>query len=385
MPFIDAFRQLIARNAPQVPELAARLARAGIAPGDIAAIDAPARVPLLRKSDLLKLQRSAPPWGGMLADGFQAQACFMSPGGVVEPLVPRMVERLADLLHAAGFGPAHRVLNGFGYHFTPAGLLFHHALVRAGCTVLPGGPQNTAMQSEFAMVLGANAFVGITSHLKILFDHQPELPIRLAMAGAEPHGGQVRAALQERHGVRCIDMYGFAEGGIVAASCRQAGALHLHRDVLAELVEPGGDAPVAAGEAGELVISLDNPGFPLLRFATGDLVHLGDTGCACGLRGALRVLGRADQSARVKGMLLHASQLQAFVKAVGALACRVEVSRVDDRDRLAVSVRLPAGVADNAGTLQAAFGQACRLRADSFAVDAALVEASCTIDDLRGS
>ena len=150
MPAGDAMRDLIRTHAPHVSEIAARLARAGIAadePPDDAAL---LRLPLLRKSALRALQAAAPPWGGMLADGFAPTAAFLSPGQIVEPLVPRMVERLAAMLRETGFGPAHTVLNGFSYHDTPAGLLFHAALDRAGCTVLPAGPQNTAMQAEYA-------------------------------------------------------------------------------------------------------------------------------------------------------------------------------------------------------------------------------------------
>ena len=307
----------------------------------------------------------------------------MSPGGVIEPLVPRMVERLAEMLQGAGFEPTHSVLNGFSYHFTPAGLLFHAALVRIGCTVLPAGPQNTAMQAEFAQSVGANAFVGIASHLKILFDHQPSLPIRLAMAGAEPYGEALRAALLAQYGVRCFDMYGFAEGGIVAASCAQMGALHLHADVLAEVVDPASGELLPEGASGELVLSLDNPGFPLLRFATGDFVQIEPRVCTCERHGILHLLGRADQSARVKGMLLHQSQLRRFLTAVGARACRVAVSRVDDRDHIAVTVRL-AGCAADTAELDAGFRGACRLRADRIEIDESLAADSCTIDDLRG-
>ena len=324
-----------------------------------------------------------PPWGGMLADGFVPTAAFLSSGGVVEPLVPRMVERLTELLRDAGFGPGHTVLNGFGYHVTPAGLLFHEALALAGCIVLPGGPLNTATLAEYAQALGATAFVGIASHLKILLEEHPELAIRLAMAGAEPHGDTIRAALTQRHGVRCIDMYGFAEAGIVAASCAEAGALHLHVDVVAEVLEPQSGAELPAGEDGELVVSLDNPGFPLLRFATGDLVRLDLARCACGRSGSLQVLGRVDQSIRVRGMLLHASQLRRFATAVGATGCRVTVTRQGDRDRISVAVRPGATPLPDTEPMAAAFRDACRLRADAIEADAALVADGFAIDDGR--
>jgi len=376
-----ALRPLVDAYAAGVPEIAARLAGAGLG---AAAGDAElARLPLLRKSALARLQADVPPWGGMLAEGFVPAAAFLSSGGVVEPLVPRMVERLAELLRAAGFGAGHTVLNGFGYHVTPAGMLFHEALVRTGCTVLPGGPQNTATLVDYARTLGATAFVGIASHLKILFDEEPRLAIRLAMAGAEPHGDAVRALLAERHGVRCVDMYGFAEAGIVAASCAEAGALHLHADVVAEVLGPEGEADVPAGGDGELVVSVDNPGFPLLRFATGDLVRLDPVPCACGRSGALQLLGRVDQSIRVRGMLLHASQLRRFAAAVGAGACRVAVTRSDDRDRLAVAVRPGAAPLPDAATLDAAFRDACRLRADAIEPEPALGADSFAIDDRR--
>lgn len=376
-----ALRPLVDAHARSVFEIAARLGKAGF--GAASSDEELAQLPLLRKSALCALQAQRPPWGGMLADGFVPTAAFLSSGGVVEPLVPRMVERLAELLHEAGFGPGLIVLNGFGYHVTPAGMLFHEALVRAGCTVLPGGPQNTATLVDYARALGATAFVGIASQLKILFEQAPGLAIRLAMAGAEPHGEAVRAELAARHGVRCIDMYGFAEGGIVAASCAEAGALHLHADVIAEVLQPDSGSDVPPGGDGELVVSLDNPGFPLLRFATGDLVRLDPARCACGRSGWLQILGRVDHSVRVRGMLLHASQLQRFAGAVGATGCAVTVTRRGDRDHIAVALRPGAAPLPDAGSLTAAFRAACRVRADAFQADAALAAEAFAIDDGR--
>jgi phenylacetate-CoA ligase len=374
-------RLLVDAYAGRVPEVAARLGGAGLGPKSTD--DAIARLPLLRKAELALLQAAIPPWGGMLAEGCVPSAAFMSTGGVVEPLVPRMVERLAELLREAGFGPGHTVLNGFGYHVTPAGLLFHEALVLAGCTVLPAGPQNTATLVEYALALRATAFVGIASHLKILFEQQPALSIRLAMAGAEPHGEPVRAALAQQHGVRCVDMYGFAEAGIVAASCAEAGALHLHADVIAEVVDSESGDPVAEGSVGEFVVSIDNPGFPLLRFSTGDRVHIDRACCACGRKGSLQLHGRVGISVRVKGMLLHASQIERFVAAVGASACSIVVSRHDGRDAINVALRPGAAPLPEREVLEAAFRDACRLRADAIESDASLAEGSVGIDDRR--
>lgn len=382
-----ALREVLA-GADRVPEHLARLARAGWKPGQAIDDDMLRRLPILRKSARRELQSASPPWGGMLTDGFQPQSCFMSPGGIVEPLVERMSQRLAGMLQEAGFGPGHTVLNGFSYHVTPAGMLFHSALVRAGCTVLPAGPQNTALLAEYAQALQANAFVGIASHLKILLDQQPGLRITLAMAGAEPHVDALRAQLRARHGVQCFDMYGFAEAGIIAASCEAEGSLHLHPDVLAEVISPGNDEdPAPEGAAGELVVTLNNPGFPLLRFGTGDLVRIDPRTCACGRTGVLQVLGRADQSVRVKGMLLHPTQVQRFLAVAGADACRLAVTRHDDRDRISVALKFKTAGASitDAASLGQAFQEACRVRADQFEIDESLAPESCAIEDWRGT
>lgn len=375
--------ELIRARAQRVPEIAGRLAQAGIDPGAPPDAAALRRVPLLRKSALRELQATAPPWGGMLEDGWAPSAAFLSPGRIVEPLVPRMVDRLAGMLREAGFGPEHIVLNGFSYHVTPAGMLFHEALVCAGCRVLPGGPQNTATLVEYAQALGANAFVGIASHLNILFEAEPTLAIRLAMAGAEPNADAIRASLQRRHGVRCVDMYGFAEAGILAVSCAAAGALHLHADVHAEVLDPASGEAVAPGAAGEFVVSLDNPGFPLLRFANGDWIRIDPRACACGRVGTLHVLGRADQSVRVKGMLLHPSQLREFMTAAGAEACRAAVTRPGDRDRIHVAVRPGSATPVESGALEDRFRDACRISADAIEIDSALPSGSCVLEDRR--
>ena len=101
-------RPLVEAYAGSVPEIAARLSAAGLSASS--SDEELAGLPLLRKSDLAARQAASPPWGGLLEAGCVPTAAFMSTGGVVEPLVPRMVERLASLLRAAGFGPGQVIL-----------------------------------------------------------------------------------------------------------------------------------------------------------------------------------------------------------------------------------------------------------------------------------
>jgi phenylacetate-CoA ligase len=76
---------------------------------------------------------------------------------------------------------------------------------------------------------------------------------------------------------------------------------------------PGSGDPVPAGEVGEVVVTVFNPDYPLIRFATGDLsaILTDAPPSACG-RTNTRIkgwLGRADQTTKVRGMFVHPSQV----------------------------------------------------------------------------
>ena len=67
----------------------------------------------------------------------------------------------------------------------------------------------------------------------------------------------------------------------------------------------------AAGEVGEVVVTVLNPDYPLVRFGTGDLSAVLPGPCPTG-RTNQRIrgwLGRADQTAKVRGMFVHTSQV----------------------------------------------------------------------------
>lgn len=381
--------RLVQGQAGQVADLGRRLQAAGFASNSPPTWETLPRLAPRAKADLAVLQREHPDFGGLAPAGLQPQVLYWSPGGLSEPRVGRHVERLAELLREAGFGAGDRVANGFAYHLTPAGLLVHEALLRIEATVLPIGPQQTAQAAEFMAAAGATGFVGLAVHLKALMAAidalpatQPRPPMRCALAGAEPFGDAIRREIESRWGIECRDFYGTAEAGIVALECEAHAGLHLHADVLAELVEPGRGERVA-GDVGELLLTAESEELPLLRYATGDLVRWETASCRCGRdTPRLRVLGRTGDSARVRGMLLHGSQLRAFAAAAGLQACCVTLTREDGRDGIDVRWRATATPSDAA--LAEAFRDHCRLRADRFSADAGLGDGAFELVDLRG-
>lgn len=386
---------LVKRHAGRVADLDARLACAGMGPAHPPTWDTLEAVPPRAKSDLAALQRQHANFGGLAPTpglGQVPSAIYWSPGGLAEPHIEAAVSRLADLLLDAGFVAGDRVANGFSYHFTPAGLLVHEALVRLGATVLPIGPQQTAQAADFLVATAATGFIGTAPHLQAIMsaidalpaDH-PRPPLRLALAGSEPFSDGARQKLTERHGIRCLDFYGVAEGGIVAVGCPTGAGLHLHPNVIAEVVDPGTGTRNQMLE-GELLLTADSDELPLLRFATGDSVRLEHGPCACGRKTPrLHILGRVGESARVRGMLLHATQLRAFARATDLSACLATITRIEGRDHIELRYRAEQSAVNDTNVLAQTFRDRCRLRADAFLVDATLAQGEVALVDHRSS
>jgi len=355
-------------SAPTV----ARLRDAGFGPDRWPDWAGLASVAPLDKRDIPALQRAAPPLGGLDAPREGAGCLFLSAGGFMEPDMPAAEARLADFFRASGLNADDVVLNGFSYHLTPAGLLFHNALLRVGCRVLPGGPQNTEQVLELAHRGRATAFTGISGHLKFLVDRAMQtglrigeaIPLRIAFAGGEPFGGPIREELTTRFGIACFDYYGTADLGVVAGERADAEGLELLPGVVAEVLDIATGARLPDGETGHLVLSVDNPNYPMLRLATGDLAALAPGAP----RRMLGPFGRVDASARVRGLLLHEAQVRRALAAHPAISAGyVEVSRVDGRDLLAAALVIAADGAFPAAdaAFRARFPELCRLSLDS--------------------
>jgi phenylacetate-CoA ligase len=111
-------------------------------------------------------------------------------------------------------------------------------------------------------------------------------------------------------------------------------------------VRPGSSDPVPDGEVGEVVVTTLNPDYPLVRFGTGDLSAVLPGRCPTG-RTHTRIkgwLGRADQTAKVKGMFVHASQIAEVVKRHPEIArARLVVEGAMAEDRMTLFAEVPGG------------------------------------------
>ncbi|MCB1332353.1 MAG: phenylacetate--CoA ligase family protein [Roseivivax sp.] len=334
-----------AREAEQLEALNAQLARNGIAP--LPALSALATLPVLRKSDLSARQKAKPPFGGLPVSN--VAHIFQSPGPIYEPGgVSHDWWRMGRFLHACGIGKGDIVQNCFGYHLTPAGMIFENGARAVGAAVLPAGTGQTELQAQAAHDVGTTAYAGTPDYLKLILEKADEMGLPLQITRAAVGGGalfpSLRAWYRDR-GIACLQCYATADLGNIAYESEAMEGMILDEGVIVEIVTPGTGDPVAPGAVGEVVVTTLNPDYPLIRFATGDLSAVMPGISPCG-RTNTRIkgwMGRADQTTKIKGMFVRPEQVAALVARHGEVSrARVIALREGEMDVMKVQIETDA-------------------------------------------
>ena len=270
---------------------------------------------------------------------------FQSPGPIYEPGgISHDWWRMGRFLHALGIGAGDIVQNCFGYHLTPAGMIFESGARAVGATVLPAGTGQTDLQVRAARDIGTTAYAGTPDYLKVILDKADDLSETPAITRAAVGGGALFPSLRQEYadrGITCLQCYATADLGNIAYESLAMEGMILDEGVIVEIVTPGTGDPVAPGEVGEVVVTSLNPDYPLIRFATGDLSAILPGQSPCG-RTNTRIkgwMGRADQTTKIKGMFVRPEQVADLVAAHGAInRARVVASRVAEKDVLTVRI-----------------------------------------------
>lgn len=361
-----------------------------------------ATLPVTRKHELLarqKAQREQDVFGGYSAIGWSgllrssgALRVFQSPGPIYEPEGPaRDYWRMARALYAAGFRHGDLAHNSFSYHLTPAGAMMESGAHAVGCTVFPGGVGNTELQLQAASELKPHGYIGTPSFLKILLDKAAELgtalpSLRKALVGGEAFPPSLRDWLQQR-GVEAYQCYATADLGLIAYETSAREGLVLDEGVIVEIVRPGTGDPVPDGEVGEVVVTVLNPDYPLIRFGTGDLSAMMPGTCPTG-RSNKRIrgwLGRADQSAKVRGMFVHAGQVAEITRRFPELGrARLVVTGEMANDEMSMQIEAASVSEGLAERVAAAVRDVTKLRsAVTFVTPGSLPNDGRVIEDAR--
>lgn len=358
----EAFRKTILRETVRhayenAPAARRKMDEAGVKPADIQDIEDLAKIPPTRKADLKNLQKAEMPFGGLTAiPPREMRRIYVSPGPTYDPEGREGSHwRWEKGFIATGFRPGDIVQNTFMYHFSPGGMMFDDGLLRIGCTVIPAGVGNTEMQVQVMRDLAVTGYVGTPSFLMTILEKAGEmgvtpgdgLALQVAMVTAEMLPESLRTRFKEEFGIQVRQCYGTADVGSLGYECFEAKGMHIPDEILLELVDPVSGKVVGPGEVGEVVVTLPNTTYPLLRFAPGDLSIFSNEPCPCGRTSArlLRIVGRVDQVTKVKGMFVHPEQVvQAERKAGEGVLLQFLITRTGHEDRLTIQAVLPGGM-----------------------------------------
>ena len=349
--WMQALPAQIAHAQAHAPALAASLD--GVKAEEVNSLAALALLPVVRKQELLELQKASRAAGGNVFGGFSALGfgahmprVFASPGLIYEPEgTQRDYWRMARAIFAAGFRPGELIHNSFSYHFTPAGSMMETGAHALGCTVFAGGTGQTEQQVGAMAELQPAGYIGTPSFLKIIIEKAVDMgvalpSVRKALLSGEAFPPSLRDWLAER-GVQGYQCYATADVGLIAYETAAREGLVLDEGVIVEIVRPGTGDPVAAGEVGEVVVTSLNPAYPLIRFGTGDLSAVLPGACPSG-RTNTRIrgwMGRADQTTKIRGMFVHPKQVADIVRRFPeVLRARLVVSGAMAQDEMTLKV-----------------------------------------------
>ena len=221
---------------------------------------------------------------------------------------------------------------------------------------------------------------GYASSLALLAAHaeargrEPRLPVlRVVCATGEALYPHQRELLQRVFGAPVANEFGSRDIGFTAHEAPGGQMLLMSESHIVEALDEAG-SPVAAGEAGEAVItSLVSAAQPFVRYRTGDVVRLSTATAADGrgLHVIDEVAGRkTDFVVAPDGRIMHALALIYVVRALPGIAQFKCVQRALDRIEVQI---VPAAGWDDAGAHAVVAGMQARL-GDDVAVEVRLLE-----------
>ena len=357
---LKRLKQTLEHAYAKVPHYRRAFDAAGVKPESLKSLGDIVRFPFTLKTDL----RDNYPFGMFAVPRKQLARLHASSGTTGKPTVvgytsgdlDRWAGLMARSLGCAGAVPGDVVHNAYGYGLFTGGLGAHYGAERLGCTVVPMSGGGTERQVSLISDFGANILCATPSYaLNIAevaeasgFDLRGS-SLRCGVFGAEPWSEALRRDLQQRLGIKAVDIYGLSEimGPGVACEChvRQSGLHGWEDHFLFEIIDPKTLKPLPFGEAGELVITtLTKDALPMIRYRTRDITQLDDSPCACGRTHVriMRVTGRDDDMLIIRGVNVYPSQLEAVLIDFPGLSPHYQIvlTRAGALDAVTVHVEL---------------------------------------------
>ena len=345
------------------PAIRRRLDSVGLKPREIQKVKDLEKLPITKKSDLIELQKKDLPFGGFEGVPIrELRRIYASPGPLYEPGEMDYEEiGWAQAMVAAGFRSGDIALNTFSYHMVPFALnMLDNSLFKVGCITVPAGVGNTEQQVHLLKNLKASAFCGTPSFLLNLaekagdmgLDLRKDVNLRVGLVAAEMVPESLRSSLEERFGMTIRQSYGTADIGCLGYECMARTGMHVPDDKLVEIVDPLTGKQLPFDTPGEVVGTTFNRVYPLIRFGTGDLSLLTKSPCPCGRTSPrlVKILGRIDQAAKVRGLFVHPGQVDDIGSRHPEIArCQVVLRRAEHKDLLILRIEPRQGLSAREG------------------------------------
>ena len=351
--------ETVKRCYENVPFYKKKMDQKGIRPEDIKSIDDITKLPFTTKHDL----RDEYPFGLQAVPMEQVVRVHASSGTTGKPVVAtytqndldNWAEGVARVLAVGDIGPGDVVQVSYGYGLFTGGLGAHQGTNKLGAIQLPTSAGNSEKQVMLMKDFGTTALcctpsyaLHLTEVMKKCDIKKEDLNLRVGFFGAEPWTWGIRRELEDKLGIKAIDIYGLTEmsGPGVGGECQYQDGTHVWEDMFyPEIVNPDTLEPVAPGERGELVFtSLCKEAMPIIRYRTRDLTHLIYEKCRCG-RTAVRmgkILGRSDDMLIIRGVNVFPSQIEAILTEFPAFTPQyfITVDRKHNEDTFDLDVEL---------------------------------------------
>mgnify|MGYP001286667308 FL=1 len=357
---LKRLQQTLERVQATVPFYRDQFAKAGVNIEQIKSLDDLRRLPFTLKQDM----RDNYPYGLFAVPLDQIVRIHASSGTTGKPTVvgytrrdiDNWTEMMARSFSAAGAHRGDVIHNAYGYGLFTGGLGAHYGAEKIGASVIPMSGGNTKKQLMIMQDFGSTVLTCTPSYCLYLAEVAAEegidihsLKLEVGILGAEPWSEKMRDEIQEKVGIRAIDIYGLSEilGPGVGIECIEAQAgLHIWEDhFIIEIIDPDTGDVLPVGEQGELVITtITKEGIPMIRYRTRDITRIIAEPCICGRthRRLQRMSGRSDDMLIIRGVNVFPSQIESVLMDIEGVEPHymLIVDREENLDTLEVQVEV---------------------------------------------
>lgn len=359
----ERLQKLLIEIKNKNPFYTERLNALGAEPGDFKSLDALKKLPFTTKEELVDDQIAHPPFGTNLTYREDNYTRYHQTSGTTgTPLrVPDTVDSWdwwgrcwGYVLAGAGLTAEDRLFIAFG--FGPF-IGFWAAIEGArhiGAMMVPGGGRDSLQRLYLMRETSATALCSTPTYALRLAEIARDsnldlksLPVRATIHAGEPGANvpAIKKRIEETWGAKCYDHAGATEVGAHSFECEaQPGGTHINEaEFIAEVIDPETGQELLTGQQGELVLTnLGRPGYPVIRYRTGDMVKLADDICDCGrtfVRCQGGVIGRHDDMLTVCGVNVYPSAIENLVRVVDeVIEFRVTITRERELDVLRIEI-----------------------------------------------